>query len=191
MVDNYPLTFFDDTEQRLFLSPEEYRSFICFTESNRDHRFSFCYVIAHTGCRVLEALALRRSDFDFSGDAVLFGVNDPSPRRAVRSVPVPHDLLEYLDSVYRIRPMQRPRARRKNPPLWSFTRETGYRKVTRLLNDAGIFGPQATPRGLRYGYALNEIICGTPALTVALWMGQPPEAARCYEELIKHKLRDS
>jgi len=37
---------------------------------------------------------------------------------------------------------------------WGWTRKTGYNHITAVMKKAALSGPQATPKGLRHGYAV-------------------------------------
>lgn len=67
-----------------------------------------------------------------------------------RQVPIPAALIEELDLVYSIRLLQK-KAKGIDVPLWAMSRPTAYRLVKRVMTRAGIFGPQATGKGLRHG----------------------------------------
>ena len=75
-----------------------------------------------------------------------------------------------LDLVHRVRAAQRsPRAHTRT--LWTVTRQGAHRQVTNLMRDAGISGPQATPRGLRHSYGVAAVQAGVPLTTIAALLG--------------------
>jgi integrase/recombinase XerD len=54
------------------------------------------------------------------------------------------------------------------------------------MKQAGIHGPQATPRGLRHGFAVNSLSQALPLETVHYRMGnQDIEATQLYETALK------
>jgi integrase/recombinase XerD len=65
-----------------------------------------------------------------------------------RSVPVPEAFLDVLDLVHGIREGH------AKGRLWGWTRKTGYNHITAVMRKAALSGPQATPKGLRHGYAV-------------------------------------
>jgi len=48
---------------------------------------------------------------------------------------------------------------------------TGYRRVKEAMQRAGITGPQASPKGLRHGFAVAAIGAGVPLNLVQRWLG--------------------
>lgn len=48
---------------------------------------------------------------------------------------------------------------------------TGYRHVRKVMERAGIEGPQATPKGLRHGFAVAALEAGVPMNLVQRWLG--------------------
>ena len=60
-----------------------------------------------------------------------------------RAVPVPPELLDALDLVHGLREAQR-RGQAK-ALLWPWSRMTGWRVVHRVMLDAGLAGPHASP----------------------------------------------
>ena len=125
--------------------------------------------LALTGCRVSEALGLRACDVDL--EAAEIRVATLKRRKEHwRAVPVPADLVSALDLVHRVRAAQAsPRARTR--PLWDMTRQGAHRAVTKLMAEAGISGPQATPRGLRHSYGVAAVQAGVPLPTIAAVLG--------------------
>ena len=55
--------------------------------------------------------------------------------------------------------------------LWPVDRTTASRWVSRIMKEAEILGPQAGPRGLRYGFMVEKLREGFPVETVRQWMG--------------------
>ncbi len=39
------------------------------------------------------------------------------------------------------------------------------------MDAAGIRGPQASPKGLRHGFAIGALVAGVPDTTVMRWLG--------------------
>ena len=121
--------------------------------------------LAHTGCRVSEALSVRACDVDLDAAEVRFATLKRR-REHWRAVPVPEDLVHELDLVHRVRRAQAsPRGR--SAVLWPVTRQAAHRQVSELMRRAGIDGPQACPRGLRHSYGVAAVIAGVPLTTIA------------------------
>ena len=116
-----------------------------------------------------EALGIRACDVDL--DAAEIRISTLKRRREHwRAVPVPEDLVHALDVVHRLRAAQAsPRVRTR--PLWTVTRQAAHRQVVALMRNAGISGPQATPKGLRHSRGVAAVTAGVPLPTVAAVLG--------------------
>jgi integrase/recombinase XerD len=57
-------------------------------------------------------------------------------------------------------------------PLWPIARNTAWRRVTTVMQAAGIAeGPHRCPKGLRHGYAIHALSRGVPLNMLSKWMG--------------------
>ena len=50
-------------------------------------------------------------------------------------------------------------------------RITTYRWIKRLMAEAEISGPKASPKGLRHAYGARAILAGVPLHMLQIWMG--------------------
>ena len=55
--------------------------------------------------------------------------------------------------------------------LWNIDRITAYRWVKQVMNEAGIYGPQACPKGLRHGFGIHAVLSGIQIHMLQKWMG--------------------
>ena len=55
--------------------------------------------------------------------------------------------------------------------LWAFCRMTAWRIIKRVMQHAGIAGPQACPHGLRHAFGVLSLHSGVPITLVQRWMG--------------------
>ena len=130
---------------------------------------TFTLVLAYTGCRISEALAVRYCDVDLDNLALRF--KTLKRRQNVwREVAVPQDLIRAIDLVHSVRAAQS-RPRRAVQRLWDFSRSTASRHVKRLMTTADIEGPQASAKGLRHGFGVAAIEAGVPLPTIAAVLG--------------------
>jgi integrase len=67
---------------------------------------TLCGLLAHTGCRLSEALWLTADRVDLRADLVVFETLKKRRSGVYRAVPVPHTLLDMLDLVHGLRPLQ-------------------------------------------------------------------------------------
>lgn len=159
--------FYDSRGRRKFLTAAERMAFLDAAHDAPAHERSLCLVLAYTGCQVVEALQLSAADIDIAGDAIFFG----SEARQRRGVPVPHDVIQSLAIIHGVSRAQQKKDRGRSAKLWTCDRTTAWRWVCRIMKQARIKGPQAAPRGLRHGFAVDAIASGVPIETVKAWMG--------------------
>ena len=157
-----------DEHGRKYLTADERQRFIAaaaYVKKPIDQ--TFVLMIAHTGARVSEVLALRACDVDLDARAVRIH----TLKRRVehwREVPIPPELARDLEMVHRLREVSPRRARE---PLWKLSRATAHRKVVAVMTVAGISGPQACPKGLRHGFGIAAVTAGVPLPTIAAVLG--------------------
>ena len=117
--------------------------------ANPTHRL-FCMVLLNTGCRISEALELRRSHVDWGGGSLVFLTLKQRGEINYRPVPVPDALIESLLAL----PVT------DDSYLFNFGRTTGWKIIKACMKSAGIGGIKATPKGLRHGYAIGCVSIG-------------------------------
>ena len=159
-----------DARGRKYLTADERTRFLAAVRAHpKPTTQTLARTLAMTGCRVSEALGLRACDVDLEA-AELRIATLKRRREHWRAVPIPEDLIQALDLVHRVRACQAS-ARGRTRPLWDITRQGAHRQVTKLMRDAGITGPQATPRGLRHSYGVAAVQAGVPLTTIGAVLG--------------------
>ena len=159
-----------DARGRKYLTGDERARFLAAARAHpRPPVQTFALTLAHTGCRISEALALRARDVDLEAAELRFRTLKRR-REHWRSVPVPDDLVRELELVHGLRRTQS-RARSAAAPLWPFTRPTASRHIASLMQAAGVEGPQACAKGLRHAYGVAAVAAGVPLPTVAAVLG--------------------
>jgi integrase len=130
-------------------------------------------VLAYTGCRISEALALTPRSFDFSGRAIVFETLKKRRTGVYRAVPMPQDTLDTIDMVHGLQEGTRGKRKgRAESPLWPWSRTTAFRRVKEVMDAAVIAnGPHKCPKGLRHGYGVHAIGSGVPLNLLSKWMG--------------------
>lgn len=158
-------TIFNIDGQRKYLTQSETRRFL--DEARRDDPSAhvFCWLIAVTGCRISEALALTPGSIDFEAKIIVFESLKKRKRHVFRSVPVPDALLQSLRS------MLRKDRTKEADRLWNWSRMTGYRRVREVMERVNLNGTHASPKGLRHGFAVSAIQAGVPLNMVQRWLG--------------------
>lgn len=123
-----PKQLFTREGKRKFLDEKELDEFI--VQASKQHRAevrTFCLVLAHTGCRISEALELTAKSIDLSGGMITFRTLKQKGKVRYRSVPVPDATMDALELVHSIRKAKKSR---KTPiTLWSWGRTQAYNHV--------------------------------------------------------------
>jgi len=123
------------------------------------------------GCRLSEALALTVDRVDLAGGLLMFESLKKRRSGVYRAVPVPPALLDALDLVHGIRELQSRRGKGQGVRLWPWGRMTGWRAVHAVMEQAGLSGPHACPKGLRHGFGVQAVSAGIPLNLVQRWLG--------------------
>ena len=127
---------------------------------------AFCEVLAYTGCRISEALALTPERVDAAAGVVVLESLKKRRRGVFRAVPVPTGLLETLAR------LQLGNARfGLDSTLWSWSRTTAWRRVRAVMRAAEVDGAAATPRGLRHTFGIVAVAAAVPLTIIQKWMG--------------------
>lgn len=144
---------------RKYLNPGERRRFLEAADRTRPELQAFCHVLAWTGCRLSEALALTPADLDPGGSVAVRSLKKRG-RALVREVPVPDQVMRQLSQL--VRPAG---------PFWRWGRTTAYRYVKDVMAAAGISGLHASPKGLRHGFGVHAVRSGVPLHLLQRWLG--------------------
>src|SRR5687767_6806261 len=159
------MRLYDTQGHRLYLTGSEREAFRKAAEQAPREVRTYCHTLLYTGCRPSEALALTADRVDFQAQAITFESKKKRRSGIYRAVPVPGSLLEALDLVYGIRD------RKTRDHLWPWSRKTAYTRVIEVMEQAGITGPQASPKGLRHGFGVACIEKQIPLHLVQRWLG--------------------
>lgn len=123
---------------------------------------AFCAVLLLCGCRVSEALGLRRPHIEAEQRVLRFRTLKRRRGAIVwRSVPVPDFLVSMLAAL-----PERPDGR-----IFPWSRTTAWRLVKRLMAEANIDGSHASPKGLRHRFGVVAAGEGVPVALIQRWMG--------------------
>ena len=94
--------------KRKYITAEERQRFLSVANSHdRGEVRTFCLVLAHTGCRISEALELTADKIDLSVKAIVFRTLKQRDRVTYRAVPCPDSTLDALGLVHHIRKAQK------------------------------------------------------------------------------------
>lgn len=125
-----------------------------------------CLVLAHTGCRISEALAMTPDSLRPSEGVVAFrSLKKRSKFVIVREVPIPDAVIRDLVVLAQTCPSCDDR-------LWTWGRVRAWQLVKAMMVSAGIrAGPHATTKGLRHAFGLHAVRSGVPLNFVQRWLG--------------------
>ncbi|MGE0512885.1 MAG: tyrosine-type recombinase/integrase [Hyphomicrobiaceae bacterium] len=153
---------------RKYLNGDERRRFLTVaTVLPRRELATLCLVLAHTGCRISEALALTHAAIA-PGDGVVTirCLKKRNGRMVFRELPLPPDVVEVLRAVHGTGDGNH------HCKLWRLSRSRAWRLVKVVMATAGIAdGPHATPKGLRHAFGLHAIRSGVPLPLIQKWLG--------------------
>ena len=165
------LGLYDARGHRKYLTTAERAAFLTAAEEAPREVRTLCGLLAQTGCRLSEALWLTADRVDLRADLVVFETLKKRRSGVYRAVPVPHALVDMVDLVHGLRPLQGRSDHGRGHRLWSWSRMTGWRRVCEVMARAGVRGPQASPKGLRHGFGVAAVTAGVPLNLVQKWLG--------------------
>lgn len=162
-------SLYDGAGNRKYISARERASLlnIAAKELDRD-QWTLILTLAHSGCRLSEALGVWTSHVDLDEQRIAFETLKKRRSGVFRAVPLPEDVLNALNLVHGIREAY---AKNKHHPLWSFSRTKAWRLVREAMARAGLHGPHASPKGLRHGFGVFAVQSGVPLNLVQRWLG--------------------
>lgn len=177
-------SLYDARGRRKYLVPKERWAFLRAALEVGGEIGTFCAVLAFSGARISEVLALTPERIDDGNYAVNFETLKRRQLGIIRAVPVPHKLLSYLDTVHRYRDAQSD-DRRARERLWSWSRTTAWRQVKEVMHLAGVPRYLATPKSLRHAFGAGAVLNQVALPLVKKWMGHSKlETTEIYTSLI-------
>ncbi len=151
---------FDASGHRKYLSAEERTRFLAMADRLPADRRALCYLLAYSGCRISEALAIGAHSIDSARGTVTFRTLKRR-RPTFRTVPVPKSVAEMLLA----------QSRASGEKLWSIHRVTAWRTVISTMEAASVRGPMRCCKGLRHGYGVQAVGNGVPLTLLQKWLG--------------------
>lgn len=130
----------------------------------------FCLVLACSGGRLSETLALTPAAIDLDIGAVSIETLKRRAPGVVRQVPLPRTIVRELDLEFGLRMAQRDPIRTRCR-LWQWSRTTAWRRVKEVMVAADIHGACAMPKGLRHAFGVNAFHAKIPPHLIQRWLG--------------------
>ena len=100
------LELYDARGHRKYLTTAERTAFLTAAEETPREVRTLCGLLAHTGCRLSEALWLTADRVDLRADLIVFETLKKRRTGVYRALPVPHALVDMLDLVHGLRTLQ-------------------------------------------------------------------------------------
>ena len=165
------MRLYDTQGNRLYLNAEERTAFLTAAALQPPHICLFAETLHYTGCRISEALEITPARVDLSEQRIALRSLKKRRSDVFRSVPVPKNYIDRLELTFGIRQAQK-RRNAKNEPLWTWTRQHGWRIIKQIMIAADIpDAPHRTPKGLRHAYGINAISNNVPLNVLQKWLG--------------------
>jgi len=165
------VSFLYDLEgNRKYLTASERSAFLDSAARRPAEVRTFFRVLAYTGARISEILALTPRQIDFAAGVIALESLKKRRRGIFRAVPVPTELLHELDRVHRISEAQADR-KQSVERIWTWCRTTAWQHVKTCMAEAGIRGRQTMPKGLRHGFGVAVLQAGVPVNLLKKWLG--------------------
>jgi integrase/recombinase XerD len=155
--------------ERKYLNRDERHRVLRAAETLGTERCLFALVLAWTGARISEVLALTPASFQIDTGVVLI-VTLKRRKFAVREVPIPPALMKRLDRCFALRRLQQGEHSAQQR-LWVWHRATAWRLIKHVMLIARVCGRQACPRGLRHGFGVGALQSSVPLHLIQRWMG--------------------
>jgi integrase len=164
----------DGDGRRKYLTGDELTRFLAAADRLAPARRAFCHVLAYTGCRVSEALALTVAHLDAEACTLTFRTLKRR-RRCFRTVPVPPPLVAMLIAL----PLT------ADGSFWTMHRATAWQLVKTMMRWSQITGPMASPKGLRHAFGICAAGCNIPTNLIQRWMGHAsPDTTAIYIDAV-------
>lgn len=155
--------------QRKYLTTSERKAFLAAASQFDQETLTLCWVISSTGCRISEALSLTRDSIDLRDNMIIIECLKKRRRGVFRSIPVPVALIDLLCEVHKLGEPADPAS--AQPPLWTFSRVTAYRRIRKVMMAANLNGCHAMPKGLRHCFGVTAIQSQVPLNLIQRWLG--------------------
>lgn len=151
--------------------PEEWRAFLLAARRAEAKTRTFCFVLSFTGARVSEVLALTPASVDFANNALIIECLKRRERGIYRSVPVPMGLIALLERTHQVS-LAKANPEMSNERLWPWCRGTGWGRVKKIAEIAGLPEWLRCPKMLRHSFGVEgTTYADVPVGIIKRWLG--------------------
>jgi integrase len=162
------MRLYSNTQERLYLNYQERKKFMRAANAAPLHIRSFCLTLALTGCRLSEARELSTDSLQVDTGVLSIRSLKKRDKHHVREIHIPESLVSILVE----QAAQTPHGK----ALWCtergiISRISAYRWVKGVMDNAGIVGARACPKGLRHGFGVQAVVSQVPITTLQKWLG--------------------
>lgn len=155
--------------ERKYVNRAERSRILIAMEKLRPEPCLFGLLLAWTGARVSEILALSADSFQIEASVVSIVSLKKRGEISIRELPIPPALMKRLDHHYSLRRVQQTGDAFRR--LWPWSRVTVWRIIRDTCHSVHIHGLRACPRGLRHGFGVGTLQSGVPLNLIQRWMG--------------------
>jgi integrase len=182
-------SLYDNRGRRKYLVPKERWAFVRAALTVGGEVATFCVVLAFTGARISEVLALTPERLDDGNGAINFETLKRRKRGVIRAVPVPHGLFALLDNVHHYRDAQCDPTR-AGKRLWTWSRTTAWRYVKKIMRLANSPEYVSKPKALRHAFGAEAALNQVSLPLVKKWLGHAKlETTEIYTSLVGREER--
>jgi integrase/recombinase XerD len=182
-------SLYDTRGRRKYLVPKERWAFLDAAIEVGGEVGTFCAVLAFTGARISEVLALTPERIDDGNGAINFETLKRRQRGIIRAVPVPRKLFECLENVHQYRAAQDSQAQ-ATLRLWPWSRTTAWRRVKEVMRLAHEPEYVSKPKALRHAFGAEAALTKVSLSLVKKWMGHAKlETTEIYTALVGEEER--
>ena len=161
----------DRVGQRKYLVPDEWLAFLTTARATKEKTRTFCLILAYTGARLSEVLALTPQSIDFANSAIIIECLKRRRKGVYRSVPVPMELIALLERVHGVS-LAKADKYLSAQRLWPWCRTTGWSRVKEVGLAAGLPPSLCTPRALRHSFGVEgATYASVPIGIIKRWLG--------------------
>lgn len=159
------MSIYSPSGERKYINADERRRFLEVARGSDPLTRSLCLTLVYTGCRLSEALALSPASIQQATNVIAIRTLKKRGWIDVREIPVPAFLVEELMGV---RPMSEDNG---SVPFWHWRRTWAWARIKHVMEQAGITGLHASPKGLRHGFGIHATHSGITIGLIQKWLG--------------------